>query len=154
MTLAGSFEIALTLALILVAAYPIGAFMADMFENRRTFLTPIIGPIERGLARDPSAAARRLTRSPRPAQKAKPPKKAVGTDPGTHETANNRAKPMTTAFKCVAHQRCRNGEETETVSPSIMWRSYKAKRRVQPTCMAAAGGLYRRRAREAIARCG
>jgi K+-transporting ATPase ATPase A chain len=54
MTLAGSFEIALTLALILVAAYPIGAFMADMFENRRTFLTPIIGPIERGLARDPA----------------------------------------------------------------------------------------------------
>ena len=50
MTLAGSFEIALTLALILIAAYRIGAFMADMFENRRTFLTPI----ERRLARDPA----------------------------------------------------------------------------------------------------
>src|ERR1700722_18965820 len=59
MTLAGSFEIALTLALILIAAYPVGAFMADMFENHRTFLTPIIGPIERGLYRvagvDPEA---------------------------------------------------------------------------------------------------
>jgi potassium-transporting ATPase potassium-binding subunit len=59
MTLAGSFEIALTLALVLVAAYPIGAFMADVFENRRTFLTPIIGPLERGLYRlagvDPDA---------------------------------------------------------------------------------------------------
>jgi hypothetical protein len=76
MTLAGSFEIALTLALILVAAYPIGAFMADMFENRRTFLTPIIDPIERGLARDPAPVARRLTRSPRPAQKAKPPEES------------------------------------------------------------------------------
>jgi len=59
MTLAGSFEIALTLALVLVAAYPMGAFMADVFENRRTFLTPIIGPLERGLYRlagvDPDA---------------------------------------------------------------------------------------------------
>ena len=59
MTLAGSFEIALTLALVLIAAYPIGAFMADVFENRRTFLTPIIGPIERALYRvagvDPEA---------------------------------------------------------------------------------------------------
>jgi K+-transporting ATPase ATPase A chain len=49
MTLAGWFEIALTLALVLIAGYPIGAFMADIFENRRTFLTPIIGPVERGL---------------------------------------------------------------------------------------------------------
>jgi len=58
-TLAGSFEIALTLALVLIAAYPLGAFMADVFENRRTFLTPVIGPVERGLYRmagvDPEA---------------------------------------------------------------------------------------------------
>ena len=47
MTLAGTLEIVLTLALVLIAAYPLGAFMADVFENRRTFLTPIIGPIER-----------------------------------------------------------------------------------------------------------
>jgi len=59
LTLAGSFEIALTLALVLIAAYPLGAFMADVFENRRTFLTPVIGPVERGLYRmagvDPEA---------------------------------------------------------------------------------------------------
>jgi potassium-transporting ATPase potassium-binding subunit len=59
LTLAGSFEIALTLALVLIAAYPLGAFMADLFENRRTFLTPIIGPVERALYRvagvDPEA---------------------------------------------------------------------------------------------------
>ena len=51
MTLAGTFEIVLTLALVLIAAYPLGAFMAGVFENRRTFLTPIIGPVERGLYR-------------------------------------------------------------------------------------------------------
>ena len=51
MTLAGSFEIALTLALVLIAAWPIGAFMADLFDNRRTFLTPVLGPVERGLYR-------------------------------------------------------------------------------------------------------
>jgi len=49
MTLAGTFKITLTLALVLIAAYPLGAFIAEVFENRRTFLTPIVGPIERGL---------------------------------------------------------------------------------------------------------
>jgi K+-transporting ATPase ATPase A chain len=59
LTLAGSFEIALTLALVLVAAWPVGAFMADLFHYRRTFLTPVLGPVERGLYRvagvDPEA---------------------------------------------------------------------------------------------------
>jgi len=47
MTYAGPFEIALTLALVVAAAYPMGAFMADIFESRATPLTPIFGPIER-----------------------------------------------------------------------------------------------------------
>ena len=47
MTYAGSFDIALTLALVVAAAYPMGAFMADIFESRATPLTPIFGPIER-----------------------------------------------------------------------------------------------------------
>jgi K+-transporting ATPase ATPase A chain len=45
------FEIGLTLALVVLAAYPIGAYMADIFESRRTFLTPVIGPIEGALYR-------------------------------------------------------------------------------------------------------
>jgi potassium-transporting ATPase potassium-binding subunit len=59
MTLAGWLEIGLTLALVLLAAYPFGRFMADVFENRRTFLTPVVGPVERVLYRvagvDPEA---------------------------------------------------------------------------------------------------
>ena len=51
MTFSGIFEIALTLGLTVAAAYPIGAYMADVFDNRRTFLTQIIGPIERALYR-------------------------------------------------------------------------------------------------------
>ena len=51
MTFSGIFEIALTLGLTVAAAYPIGAYMADVFDNRRTFLTQIIGPIERVLYR-------------------------------------------------------------------------------------------------------
>ena len=51
MTFSGIFEIALTLGLTIAAAYPIGAYMADVFDNRRTFLTQIIGPIERALYR-------------------------------------------------------------------------------------------------------
>jgi potassium-transporting ATPase potassium-binding subunit len=49
MTFSGVFEITLTLGLTVAAAYPIGAYMAEVFDNRRTFLTPICGPIERGL---------------------------------------------------------------------------------------------------------
>jgi potassium-transporting ATPase potassium-binding subunit len=51
MTLSGSFEIVLTLAFTIAAAYPIGSYMADVFENRKTFLTPLLGPVERALYR-------------------------------------------------------------------------------------------------------
>ena len=51
MTLTGLFEIALTLALVVAAAYPAGAFMADVFENRGTFLSPLLRPVERALYR-------------------------------------------------------------------------------------------------------
>jgi hypothetical protein len=37
MTFSGAFEIVLTLALTVVAAYPIGAYVADVLDNRRTF---------------------------------------------------------------------------------------------------------------------
>src|SRR5271166_1071901 len=51
MTYAGWFQIALTIALVVAAAYPMSAFIADVFENRRTFLTPLLRPIERALYR-------------------------------------------------------------------------------------------------------
>jgi K+-transporting ATPase ATPase A chain len=51
MTYAGWFQIALTLAMIVAAAYPAGAFMADVFKDRRTILTPLLGPVERALYR-------------------------------------------------------------------------------------------------------
>jgi potassium-transporting ATPase potassium-binding subunit len=51
MTLSGSLEIVLTLAFTIAAAYPIGSYMADVFENRKTFLTPLLGPVERALYR-------------------------------------------------------------------------------------------------------
>jgi potassium-transporting ATPase potassium-binding subunit len=51
MTLSGSFEIVLTLGLTVAAAYPLGAHMANVLDNRRTFLTQIIGPIELALYR-------------------------------------------------------------------------------------------------------
>jgi potassium-transporting ATPase potassium-binding subunit len=51
LTFSGSFEIVLTLAFTIAAAYPIGSYMADVFENRRTFLAQIIGPIERAFYR-------------------------------------------------------------------------------------------------------
>ena len=58
MNLYGIFEIVLVLALVVAAAVPLGRYMADVFENRPTFLTPIAGPFERGFYRlagvDPS----------------------------------------------------------------------------------------------------
>ncbi len=51
MTYVGWFQIALTLALVMAAAHPIAAFMADVFEKRRNFLTLLLGPIERAFDR-------------------------------------------------------------------------------------------------------
>ena len=47
MTIVGWLHIALVLGLVVVAAYPLGSFIADLFEGRRTFLSPVLGPIER-----------------------------------------------------------------------------------------------------------
>ena len=48
MTLAGWAEIALILLLVLAAAWPLGLFMARVFNGERTFLSPVLGPVERG----------------------------------------------------------------------------------------------------------
>ncbi|HEY8065792.1 MAG TPA: potassium-transporting ATPase subunit KdpA [Methylosinus sp.] len=47
----GWLEIIIVLALVVVCAIPIGSFMAAIFEGRRTFLSPIVGPLERGIYR-------------------------------------------------------------------------------------------------------
>ncbi|HXC15806.1 MAG TPA: potassium-transporting ATPase subunit KdpA, partial [Holophagaceae bacterium] len=41
----------LYLALLLGLAFPLGAFMAKVLEGERTFLHPLLGPVERGLYR-------------------------------------------------------------------------------------------------------
>jgi potassium-transporting ATPase potassium-binding subunit len=51
MSIAGWIEILLVLALVLGSAWPLGAFMADVFDGRRSFLSPIVGPLERGFYR-------------------------------------------------------------------------------------------------------
>jgi K+-transporting ATPase ATPase A chain len=51
MTIAGFTEIAVTLALVLAAAVPLGRLMADVFEGRRTFLHPVLSLVERAVYR-------------------------------------------------------------------------------------------------------
>ncbi|QJP14904.1 potassium-transporting ATPase subunit KdpA [Starkeya sp. ORNL1] len=51
MTAIGWLQIAIILALVLLAAVPLGAFMARLYAGERTFLTPVLGPIERLLYR-------------------------------------------------------------------------------------------------------
>jgi K+-transporting ATPase ATPase A chain len=46
MTIAGWLEIALTLALVVAVAWPLGAFMAAVFDGRKTLLTPLAAPVE------------------------------------------------------------------------------------------------------------
>ncbi len=51
MTVAGWLQIALVLGLVLAAALPLGSLMAHVFAGERTFLTPVLGPLERGVYR-------------------------------------------------------------------------------------------------------
>jgi K+-transporting ATPase ATPase A chain len=49
MTVLGAAQIALVLALVFVSAFPLGKYMAKLFSGERVFLTPVLGPVERGL---------------------------------------------------------------------------------------------------------
>lgn len=49
MTANGWFQIGLFFGLILLIAYPLGIYMTNVFERRKTFLDPILNPIENAL---------------------------------------------------------------------------------------------------------
>ena len=51
MTLNGWLQIALFIAAVLLLAKPMGTYMAAVFERRKTFLDPVLGPCERLLYR-------------------------------------------------------------------------------------------------------
>ncbi len=51
MTLVGWAQIALMLALVLGCAIPLSKFIADVYAGERNFLSPVIGPVERGFYR-------------------------------------------------------------------------------------------------------
>ena len=51
MTINGWLQIALLFAVVLLTAAPLGAFMARVYAGERNFLTPVLGPVERGLYR-------------------------------------------------------------------------------------------------------
>lgn len=51
MSLIGWLQIAVTLALVLAAVLPLGRYMARLFMGERTFLHPVLSPLERGFYR-------------------------------------------------------------------------------------------------------
>jgi potassium-transporting ATPase potassium-binding subunit len=51
MTLVGWAQIALVLALVLACAVPLSKFIADVYAGERTFLSPVVEPVERGFYR-------------------------------------------------------------------------------------------------------
>jgi K+-transporting ATPase ATPase A chain len=51
MTINGWLQIAVPLGLVLAAILPLGRHMARLFTGERTFLHPILGPLETGLYR-------------------------------------------------------------------------------------------------------
>jgi K+-transporting ATPase ATPase A chain len=51
MTINGYLQIAAYFALLLLLAKPLGAFMARVFQRERTFLDPVLGPVERFIYR-------------------------------------------------------------------------------------------------------
>ncbi len=48
MTLIGWAQIAFVLALVFASAVPLGSYIARVVQGERTFLSPVLGPIERG----------------------------------------------------------------------------------------------------------
>jgi K+-transporting ATPase ATPase A chain len=59
MTLAGFAEIAITLALVAALAIPLSSLIARLYAGERTFLSPVLAPIEAGLFRLAGVDARR-----------------------------------------------------------------------------------------------
>jgi K+-transporting ATPase ATPase A chain len=59
MTINGWLQISLVLLVVLALCVPLGAFMARALSGQRNFLSPVLGPVERGLLRvsgiDPNA---------------------------------------------------------------------------------------------------
>jgi len=51
MTLNGWFQIALFCAVVVALARPLGGYMTRVFTGERTFLSPVLAPVERGLYR-------------------------------------------------------------------------------------------------------
>lgn len=51
MTANGWLQIAIYFALILISVKPLGLYMARVFNGERTFLSPVFGPVERGIYR-------------------------------------------------------------------------------------------------------
>src|SRR4030067_3402518 len=51
MTLYHLFPVVLFLAILTLAAVPLGRFIAKVFSNKRTFLTGVVGPVERVIYR-------------------------------------------------------------------------------------------------------
>ncbi len=49
MTITGWLQIALVLSAVIAAAWPLGLYMARVFSGERTFLSPILSPVERAV---------------------------------------------------------------------------------------------------------
>jgi len=49
MTLIGWLQIALVLGAVMVAAWPLGLYMAQVFQGKRSFLSPVVAPVESAL---------------------------------------------------------------------------------------------------------
>ena len=51
MTLNGWLQIAIFVAIVTALAKPLGGYMTQVFTGERTFLSPVLGPVERGIYR-------------------------------------------------------------------------------------------------------
>lgn len=51
MTINGWIQIALFCAVVLALVKPLGGYMTRVFTGERTFLSPVLAPVERGLYR-------------------------------------------------------------------------------------------------------
>ena len=103
MTLNGWIQIAIYFVVLTALVVPLGRFMARVFEGERTFLTPVFGPVERGLYRIAGVDETR--------------EQTLDHLHGRHAAVQRRRLPAVSTRSCASRAFCRSTRQACRPSP-------------------------------------